>query len=146
MGWLRDAFDVAHVVYAALAGPIRAVRRIPIVDDIAGSLSNRYFNPVVVRQITDPGSPDLLRSICTRTEYLNHSDLRRLTLQGGWSKTERAGDAPTALVTAFSRQVQTSGLRIQSIPLLPRAALSVLRISRGRSEAWDAVGNLRQAI
>jgi hypothetical protein len=59
VGWIKDTYDIAREVLGALAKPARAIRKIPIVDEFLGRLSRRFLNPIVVRQITNPDSPDL---------------------------------------------------------------------------------------
>lgn len=59
MGWLKDAFDIVREASSILSRPARAIRKIPVVDEIVDRLQHRYFNPIVIRQITNPRSPDL---------------------------------------------------------------------------------------
>jgi hypothetical protein len=65
MGVVKDVYDVGQEILSSVKNAIKAVRRIPVLDDFVGRLEKRFLNPIVVHRVTDPDpkNADLLSAL-----------------------------------------------------------------------------------
>jgi hypothetical protein len=63
MGVIRDTYDVVLQIFSSFRNSLKAVRRVPAVDDFLDRIERRFLNPIVVHRVTDPQSADLLAAM-----------------------------------------------------------------------------------
>lgn len=111
MGWLKDAFDIARDVCTTMARPARAIRKIPVVEDAIGGLTRRYLNPIIVRRITDPRSPDLLAAFdlyedrIPESQRFEAADLARWLLEDRENRGDASAPRDCFLVAKYKGRV-----------------------------------------
>ncbi|SRR5216684_255841 len=112
MGWIKDLYDVAANAVAGVGKTVRAIRRVPIIDELLEKARFRFLNPVVIRRITNPNDPDLARALdlyerrIPETQRFESSDIVRwLSEDLEYRSKIQTGPRDVFLVAKYHRRV-----------------------------------------